>query len=167
MINLNGLPLKQGTEEVCVCVCVYKRRSGSEKLCIFFLFLFSLLRREGEGGVTTDVLPPWESCWFDGDSGAYHVARGANSKYYNTPRCSLQTPFLAPCQSISLFSPPWCRGDGAKTEPGPKRRIYCVCIPIITPTYIYMDIYVYESNAEVYKHPQTFNREPFSSTLQT
>lgn len=26
------------------------------------------------GGVTTDVLPPSESCLFDGDSGAYHVA---------------------------------------------------------------------------------------------
>lgn len=29
---------------------------------------------DGIGGVTTDVLPPSESCLFDGDSGAYHVA---------------------------------------------------------------------------------------------
>lgn len=80
--------------------------------------------RESEwvGGVTTDVLPPSESCLFDGDSGAYHVARGANSKYYNTTRCSLQTPFLALCQSISPLSAP------AVLQP--------------THTYVRMDIYM-------------------------
>lgn len=32
---------------------------------------------------------------FDGDSGAWSVSRGANSKYYNSTRCSLQTAFPA------------------------------------------------------------------------
>lgn len=50
---------------------------------LFLLGIFSQSRdgknkgeggREGIGGVTTDVLPPSESCLFDGDSGAYHVA---------------------------------------------------------------------------------------------
>lgn len=97
MINLNRLHPKPWSEEeeVCVCifVCMSKKRRGSES-CVFynsrvlFLCFFSLLTlnlfshsrdrkgrgREGVGGVTTDVLPPSESCLFDGDSGAYHVA---------------------------------------------------------------------------------------------
>lgn len=32
---------------------------------------------------------------FDGHSGAWRVARGANSKYYNSTRYSLQTAFPA------------------------------------------------------------------------
>lgn len=81
-----------------VCVCVWVRRERGQKVVCFcvsrvFFFCFSFLLHiffspltprdrggrmsEGGrevGGVTTDVLPPSESCLFDGDSGAYHVA---------------------------------------------------------------------------------------------
>lgn len=73
---------------MCACVwgqkVVYFATQGS----FFSLFFFLTLNfhspqrwkrekervRVREGGVTTDVLPPSESCLFDGDSGAYHVA---------------------------------------------------------------------------------------------
>lgn len=72
-----------------ICLLVRKKKEGPESLVFFnprayfsflsfffFLFDFATLNyfsREEEG-VTTDVLPPSESCLFDGDSGAYHVA---------------------------------------------------------------------------------------------
>lgn len=52
---------------------------------------FPEIRGRRGGGGTTDVPLPSERGVFDGDSGACRVARGANSKYYNTTRCSLQT----------------------------------------------------------------------------
>ena len=133
-----------------VCVCKKGKRSEScVFLCLqgFFFFCFSFLLHifflpslpeigEGGrevGGVTTDVLPPSESCLFDGDSGAYHVAWGANSKYYNTTRCSLQTPFLALCQSISPFLPLWCCSvDGTRRESLCVHSCVCVCVHTVS-----------------------------------
>lgn len=91
---------------------------GWRKLTSLFLHSAALnvFSRDGEG-VTTDVLPPSESCLFDGDTGAYHVAWGANSKYYNTTRCSLQTTFLALCQSISSFPSPMVLHRGTSLHP--------------------------------------------------
>lgn len=49
--------------------------------------------KTGAGG-RTRCAPPTARL-FDGDSGVWHVARGTNSKYYNSTRCSLQTAFPA------------------------------------------------------------------------